>query len=767
MFTIDDFLPDAAKGGYSTANSATSTKSVPPFVGRLGRDAAAVETPTGADPPVGESVSVVEAHSSTVSDGDGEHPRAVSASDTDATPFAVDADPSSADVDSSFAEFAFMAGPGGGRGSGVSWPLVAQVRQVASALAVGVVPDAPGVCLAEAEDLLFARDRLISAIAARVERVHVAGEARRGGHASTRSWLRGAAGMSVAGAGRVLALATELARLPTVRARFAEGSLAEGLVTAICSATARLTDEQAGLAEPILVGLADQATPAEIARAGRYLRAVLDPDGEADDSETDYRERFLLVRESASGGLEGEFRLPREAGARLRTLLEAYAKPRAEGDERPLRVRNADVLIALLEQQIGTELLVLINAESLPDDPPASPPGGTSTSTPAGTPAPTRSEASDPARSEATGPSRNRASDSNPAGTSPFAGGEASAASSADASGSPEGRASGWAVGDNEGAAAEHQRACDTGLGATDTRPGTQNAEPGTQNARASTHDGARHKPEPPQTQQAKDDERRDQAVRDGVRRDRPAQDNERLGQSDQDETSREQGARSDGRPGQSAGHDAGRGQRAGGRDTRAGGPNDRPARDGGQRKQGQGQEQGRAQAQGTARGQVRGQGQARGRGADWATPGGLISGRTLPGLLLATGQFLPTTDIHRLAQTSGLTRLVMDADGCVLDVGRTARRATRRQRRTILARYTRCMVDHCPMPAHLCQIDHITNWSDGGTTDLDNLGPTCQFHNRDRYRNPDNYQLHRVGKNRWGFTYIGPRSSTRAGRVR
>ncbi|WP_433423783.1 DUF222 domain-containing protein [Microtetraspora malaysiensis] len=547
---------------------------------------------------------------------------------------------------------------------------MAQVRQVASALAAGVAPDAPGVCLAEAEDLLFARDRLISAIAARVERVHAAGEARRAGHASTRSWLRGAAGMSVAGAGRVLALATELARLPTVRARFAQGSLAEGAVTAICSATARLTDEQAALAEPILVGLADQATPAEIARAGRYLRAVLDPDGEADDGEADYRGRFLLVRESASGGVEGEFRLPREAGARLRALLDAYAKPRVAGDERPLRVRNADVLIALLEQQIGTELLVLINAESLPDDPPASSPGETSESSSAGTPAPsrpkasdparsktsdrspaetpdpTRSEGSDPARSKTSGPSRSEVSDSTPAGTSSFSGGEASAASSAHASGPPEG----------------------------------------------SAHDGVRHKPEPQQTRQPEDD----------------------------------------------------------------GGRGDRPARDGEQRKQGPGQAQGQGQARGP--GQEPGQEQARGRGADWATPGGLISGRTLPGLLLATGQLLPVTDIHRLAQTSGLTRLVMDADGCVLDVGRTARRATRRQRRTILTRYTRCMVDHCPMPAHLCQIDHITNWSDGGTTDLDNLGPTCQFHNRDRYRNPAHYRLHQVGKNRWGFTYIGPR---------
>ncbi|WP_433420702.1 HNH endonuclease signature motif containing protein [Microtetraspora malaysiensis] len=206
------------------------------------------------------------------------------------------------------------------------------------------------------------------------------------------------------------------------------------------------------------------------------------------------------------------------------------------------------------------------------------------------------------------------------------------------------------------------------------------------------------------------------------------------------------------------------RGQRAGGRGTRAGRPSNRPARDGGQRKQGQARERGQArgQARGPGQGQGQAQSQGRGRGADWATPGGLISGRTLPGLLLATGQLLPVTDIHRLAQTSGLTRLVMDADGCVLDVGRTARRATRRQRRTILTRYTRCMVDHCPMPAHLCQIDHITNWSDGGTTDLDNLGPTCQFHNRDRYRNPAHYQLHQVGKNRWGFTYLSPRTRTR-----
>ncbi|TQS10781.1 DUF222 domain-containing protein, partial [Microbispora sp. KK1-11] len=89
-----------------------------------------------------------------------------------------------------------------------------------------------------------------------------------------------AAGMSVAGAGRLLTLAVELARLPRVREKFAEGGLAAGVVEAICTATARLSDEHAALAEPILLELAGKAGAAEVAKAGRYLRAVLDPDGE-------------------------------------------------------------------------------------------------------------------------------------------------------------------------------------------------------------------------------------------------------------------------------------------------------------------------------------------------------------------------------------------------------------------------------------------------------------------------------------------------------
>ncbi|WP_147945637.1 DUF222 domain-containing protein, partial [Microbispora sp. CSR-4] len=144
------------------------------------------------------------------------------------------------------------------------------------------------VCLAEAEELLFARDRITCALADRVGRVHRAGQARQHGHASTRCWLRTSGGMTVGGAGRLLTLGAELPRLPKVREKFAAGELAAGVVEAICAAVAGLSDEQATLAEPILVDLAGKAGAAEVAKAGRHLRAVLDPDGEERDERADY-----------------------------------------------------------------------------------------------------------------------------------------------------------------------------------------------------------------------------------------------------------------------------------------------------------------------------------------------------------------------------------------------------------------------------------------------------------------------------------------------
>ncbi|WP_432929362.1 DUF222 domain-containing protein [Microbispora sp. CA-135349] len=821
---------------------------------------------------------------------------------------------------------------------------MASLRESAQALALAPVPDDAGVCLAEAEDLMFARDRITSALADRVGRVHRAGQARQHGHASTRCWLRTAGGLSVAGAGRLLTLGVQLARLPRVREKFAGGELSAGVVEAICMATEHLTGEQVGLAEPILLELAGRAGPAEVARAGRYLRAVLDPDGDERDERADYGRRFLRVRPGRGGGLEGEFYLPREAAARLRALLDAYARPRAEGDDRPLRVRQADALIALLEQKIVAELLVLVNAESLPTDPVTD-----TAPDPVDDPVPDTvhdqgdqgdqdDDANHPEDATDTEDSENcqdtedledtGTSDAEDPGTRPDTQDAEDTEAIADAAdgdnilgaeggrnaekagetgsvedtgavqdvhGSRDGR-DGQDIGapgdmddvtdaddasgadDVVDAAGRGDDLCDPtettepaapefiapaeliesaeprpaalelaeyvepaepiepALGAPGEAEGTDPIAPGagaaglgdavglgqakgdeaeskqqggTQSKHARPEWTRPEKARPSEPQQSKP--RQHESQQSEPRQHKPRQHKPRQHEPRQHEPRQHESQQRESRSGRShwdewqppdppsdgssachahAGPRPARGSRHGlGTPEAHGGvrggqhSHDPDFHDPGPHESGTwpGQrpvpgpgadpEPGPNSRPEADSGQGPGPDPEPGPGADPMTgpgtwPGALVGallGRA-PGLLLATGQVLPVSGVHRLARTSTLVRLVMNADGQVLDMGRKVRLATPAQRRAVFARYATCWIDGCPLPATMCQIDHADNWSTGGLTDLKLLGPACQFHNRDRYQHPERYTRHTTGKDRWAFTYHHP---TRAPRRR
>ncbi len=539
---------------------------------------------------------------------------------------------------------------------------------------------------------MFARDRIISALADRVGRVHRAGQARRHGHASTRSWLRTAAGMTVAGAGRLLTLGIELARLPRVREKFAVGGLAAGVVEAICAAVSGLSDEQAALAEPILLELAGRAGAVEVARAGRYLRAVLDPDGEDRDERADFGRRFLRVRRGKGGGLEGEFYLPREHAARLQALLDAYARPKAEGDDRPLAVRQADAFMALLEEKIAAELLVLVNAESLPADP-----------------APEHPEAPEDTQ------------DSHSAQNAESARNAEAAEDSRD--------------GEDTSAPAEGVTTDVASTGPVDLAEIGDAGEAG--EAAAAVGAGA------DEAAEADVESTVESTGGSGVKSDDLATGPHEV-QSGDDATGRHEHQWS------------GQGEAVCGCGSRARCSSAAPRTPGTSVTE-PGSPQG-------SLGPEPGPPPGPEPGASPVTePGNLADALlgtalgTAPGLLLATGQVLPVSSVHRLARTSTLVRLVMDADGQVLDMGRKVRLATPAQRRAIYARYATCWIDGCPLPATRCQIDHADNWSTGGLTDLKLLGPACQFHNRDRYQHPDRYTRRKTGTDRWAFTYHYP----------
>ncbi|WP_220504364.1 HNH endonuclease signature motif containing protein [Microbispora sp. H13382] len=615
------------------------------------------------------------------------------------------------------------------------------------------------ICLAEAEELVFARDRITCALADRVGRVHRAGQARRHGHASTRSWLRTAAGMTVAGAGRLLSLGIELARLPKVREKFAAGGLAAGVVEAICTAVAGLSDEQAAVAEPILLELAGKAGAAEVAKAGRYLRAVLDPDGEDRDERADYGRRFLRVRPGKGGGLEGEFYLPREHAARLQALLDAYARPKAEGDDRPLRVRQADAFMALLEEKIAAELLVLVNAESLPADPATGPESADHPETPEGTQGTEHTE----------GVRKTQDAEAAEESVSVVGAGADVAAEAAVESTA-------------ESAVESTVDSLNLATGSRDVQSGDDAT--GRVQAKSTQRSESQQEPQQsaPQRQESRSWESRwgewrspdppgDTCAHHAHAGPRPAGDCRHAQATREDDGHEHQGH------GQGAcGCGCGCGSRARCSSTAPGAGPDRSGGPGGPRAETREAPGARGPEPGTPPGPepgappgVLGPEPEASSGAEPGSPPGAEPGAaagglpgallgtalgTAPGLLLATGQVLPVSSVHRLARTSTLVRIVMDADGQVLDMGRKVRLATPAQRRAIYARYATCWIDGCPLPATRCQIDHADNWSTGGLTDLKLLGPACQFHNRDRYQHPDRYTRRRVGTDRWAFTY-------------
>ncbi len=73
--------------------------------------------------------------------------------------------------------------------------------------------------------------------------------------------------------------------------------------------------------------------------------------------------------------------------------------------------------------------------------------------------------------------------------------------------------------------------------------------------------------------------------------------------------------------------------------------------------------------------------------------------------------------------------RIVLDAKGDVVDIGRTRRLASRGQRRALDIRDGGCCFPGCDAPASWCDAHHLNRWEDGGSTDLTNMLLLCRHH--------------------------------------
>jgi len=92
----------------------------------------------------------------------------------------------------------------------------------------------------------------------------------------------------------------------------------------------------------------------------------------------------------------------------------------------------------------------------------------------------------------------------------------------------------------------------------------------------------------------------------------------------------------------------------------------------------------------------------------------------------------VPALTAWALAAGGTWRRLVTDpASGVVIDVGRTRYRPPAGLADLVRARARACVFPPCQTPAERCDIDHLTAWSQGGTTSLNNLATLCEAHHR------------------------------------
>jgi len=116
------------------------------------------------------------------------------------------------------------------------------------------------------------------------------------------------------------------------------------------------------------------------------------------------------------------------------------------------------------------------------------------------------------------------------------------------------------------------------------------------------------------------------------------------------------------------------------------------------------------------------------------------------PAAHIQDGPGLPIEVTRRLLCSGRIRPVLHDAQGSVLDVGRSQRLATKRQFFALLLRKRSCHHPGCES-RHALEAHHIVHWLDGGRTDLRNLVLLCRRHHHALHDNDFSISTDRSGK--------------------
>jgi hypothetical protein len=89
----------------------------------------------------------------------------------------------------------------------------------------------------------------------------------------------------------------------------------------------------------------------------------------------------------------------------------------------------------------------------------------------------------------------------------------------------------------------------------------------------------------------------------------------------------------------------------------------------------------------------------------------------------------ISSTTVERLACDCSITRLLLDSDSVVIDVGRAKRTISGPARKALNVRDKHCVWTGCERPASWTEGHHLVHWIHGGTNEPSNLALLCYRH--------------------------------------
>jgi hypothetical protein len=195
-------------------------------------------------------------------------------------------------------------------------------------------------------------DPLEAAFAGGVRRFDKSGEYRADGALSVTDWLKWKCKLSGGAAAERVEIARQLEKLPKTEAAFANGDLGYQHVAVIARTAQHVGAAAVRHDEGSLLLAARTMDPGKFTSVAKNFEHRIDAEGALAEANRAYSRRYLHLSEPVDGLVRLDGLLDAEAGATLRTALQAFMKP-IKDDDRSFGQRQHDALIELVRHGSG------------------------------------------------------------------------------------------------------------------------------------------------------------------------------------------------------------------------------------------------------------------------------------------------------------------------------------------------------------------------------------------------------------------------------